>query len=62
MWSNCFNDVILGLENKKDIISAGKGENGDKNKVKIDYKTKGMMAQIGKRTGVAVLFNKIALI
>ena len=30
-------------------------------KKKIDYKTKGMMAQIGKRTGVAILFGKIKL-
>ncbi len=30
-------------------------------KRKFDYKTKGMMAQIGKRTGVAILFGKIKL-
>jgi NADH:ubiquinone reductase (H+-translocating) len=30
-------------------------------KKKFDYKTKGMMAQIGKRTGVAILFGKIKL-
>ena len=35
-----------------------KGEKADKNKVKFDYKT---MAEIGKRTGVAILFNKIKL-
>jgi NADH:ubiquinone reductase (H+-translocating) len=45
----------------KNIISAVKGEKADKNKVKFDYKTKGMMAEIGKRTGVAILFNKIKL-
>ncbi|MFY9795023.1 MAG: NAD(P)/FAD-dependent oxidoreductase [Candidatus Nitrosopolaris sp.] len=45
----------------KNIISAVKGEKGDKNKIKFDYKTKGMMAEIGKRTGVAILFNKIKL-
>ena len=38
----------------KNIISSveGKGE-----KQKFDYKTKGMMAEIGKRTGVAKLFG-----
>jgi NADH dehydrogenase len=45
----------------KNIISAVKEEKADKNKVKFDYKTKGMMAEIGKRTGVAILFNKIKL-
>jgi NADH:ubiquinone reductase (H+-translocating) len=30
-------------------------------KKKFDYKTKGMMAQIGKRTGVAILFGKLKL-
>jgi NADH:ubiquinone reductase (H+-translocating) len=30
-------------------------------KKKFDYKTKGMMAQVGKRTGVAILFGKIKL-
>jgi NADH:ubiquinone reductase (H+-translocating) len=42
----------------KNIISAIKE---DKSKVKFDFKTKGMMAEIGKRTGVAILFNKIKL-
>jgi NADH:ubiquinone reductase (H+-translocating) len=42
----------------KNIISAVKE---DKSKVKFDFKTKGMMAEIGKRTGVAILFNKIKL-
>lgn len=45
----------------KNIISAVKQEKGDKNKVKFDYKTKGMMAEIGKRTGVAILFGRIKL-
>lgn len=45
----------------ENIISAVKGKEGDKDKVKFDYKTKGMMAEIGKRTGVAILFNKIKL-
>ncbi|MGC1930149.1 MAG: NAD(P)/FAD-dependent oxidoreductase, partial [Candidatus Nitrosopolaris sp.] len=45
----------------KNIISAVKGEKGDKNKIKFDYKTKGMMAEIGKRTGVAILFDKFKL-
>jgi NADH:ubiquinone reductase (H+-translocating) len=30
-------------------------------KKKFDYKTKGMMAQIGKRTGVAILFGNLKL-
>lgn len=45
----------------KNIISAIKGEKGDKNKIKFDYKTKGMMAEIGKRDGVAILFNRFKL-
>ena len=32
-----------------------------KKKKKFDYKTKGMMAEIGKRTGVAILFGRIKL-
>ncbi len=45
----------------ENIISAVKGKKGDKDKVKFDYKTKGMMAEIGRRTGVVILFNKIKL-
>jgi NADH dehydrogenase len=45
----------------ENIISTVKGKKGDKDKVKFDYKTKGMMAEIGKRIGVAILFNKIKL-
>ncbi|MFZ0515242.1 MAG: hypothetical protein WAM14_26835, partial [Candidatus Nitrosopolaris sp.] len=45
----------------ENIISAVKGKKGDKDKVKFDYKTKGMIAEIGKRIGVAILFNKIKL-
>ncbi|MGC2570762.1 MAG: hypothetical protein WA364_04550 [Candidatus Nitrosopolaris sp.] len=45
----------------ENIISAIKGKKGDKDKVKFDYKTKGMMAEIGKRIGVTILFNKIKL-
>jgi NADH dehydrogenase len=45
----------------ENIILAVKGKKGEKNKVKFDYKTKGMMAEIGKRTGVAILFNKFKL-
>jgi NADH:ubiquinone reductase (H+-translocating) len=44
------------------IVSAikGKGKREGKKK-KFDYKTKGMMAEIGKRTGVAILFGRIKL-
>ena len=45
----------------KNIISALKVEKGAKNKIKFDYKTKGMMAEIGRRDGVAILFNKFKL-
>ena len=44
----------------KNIISSiiGKGEiENHKNKKKFEFKTKGMMAEIGKRTGVATLFG-----
>jgi NADH dehydrogenase len=39
----------------------GKDRLEDNKKRKFDYKTKGMMAQIGRRTGVAILFGKIKL-
>jgi NADH dehydrogenase len=39
------------------INSVKKGKDNDTDKKKFDYKTKGMMAQIGKRTGVATLFG-----
>ena len=42
-------------------VAIRQGKKGDKDKVKFDYKTKGIMAEIGKRTGVAILFNKIKL-
>jgi NADH dehydrogenase len=49
----------------KNIIYAinekGKHNNNNKKKIKFDYKTKGMMAEIGKRTGVAILFGKIKI-
>src|SRR5215467_10015424 len=44
----------------ENIILAVK-RTGENNKVKFDYKTKGMMAEIGKRSGVAILFNKFKL-
>jgi NADH:ubiquinone reductase (H+-translocating) len=44
----------------KNIVSAIKGKREGK-KRKFDYKTKGMMAEIGKRTGVAILFGRIKL-
>ena len=46
------------------INEKGKHINNDSNnkkKIKFDYKTKGMMAEIGKRTGVAILFGKIKI-
>jgi NADH dehydrogenase len=42
-------NIILAVEK-------GKASN-DSNRIKFDYKTKGMMAQIGKRTGVATVFG-----
>ena len=39
----------------------GKEKLEENKKKKFNYKTKGMMAQIGKRTGVAILFGKIKL-
>jgi NADH dehydrogenase len=38
-------NIIYDIESKQD------------KKIKFDYKTKGMMAEIGKRTGVATLFG-----
>ena len=46
-------NIIYSIDAKK-IGSVSK-------KKKFDYKTKGMMAQVGKRTGVAILFGKIKL-
>jgi len=40
----------------KNIISSIKGERENR-KTKFDYKTKGMMAEIGKRTGVATILR-----
>ena len=40
----------------KNIISSIKGE-GENKKAKFDYKTKGMMAEIGKRAGVATILG-----
>jgi len=47
----------------RNIISSIKNgrENKNNKKTKFDYKTKGMMAEIGKRTGVAILFGRIKL-
>jgi NADH dehydrogenase len=46
----------------KNIICDIRGKrNKEQNKEKFDYKTKGMMAEIGKRAGVAILFDKIKL-
>ena len=39
----------------------GKERLEENKKRKFEYKTKGMMAQIGKRTGIAMLFGKIKL-
>jgi NADH:ubiquinone reductase (H+-translocating) len=44
----------------KNIISSVRKEREGK-KTKFDYKTKGMMANIGNRTGVAILFGKVKL-
>jgi NADH:quinone reductase (non-electrogenic) len=38
-------------------LNKGKASNNDSNREKFDYKSKGMMAEIGKRTGVATLFG-----
>jgi NADH:ubiquinone reductase (H+-translocating) len=56
-------NIITSIKAKK--RSGGQNNNntnnGRKKKKKFDYKTKGMMAQIGKRTGVALLFGKLKL-
>jgi NADH dehydrogenase len=51
--------VRQGKVAAKNIISAIRGK--ESKKIKFDYKTKGMMAEIGKRTGVAILFDRIKL-
>ncbi|PWU80603.1 MAG: 6-phosphogluconate dehydrogenase [Candidatus Nitrosopolaris wilkensis] len=45
----------------KNIISAIKGRGNNNKKTKFEYRTRGMMAEIGKRTGVAILFGRIKL-
>jgi NADH:ubiquinone reductase (H+-translocating) len=51
--------VEQGKVAAKNILLAIK-ENENK-KIKFDYKTRGMMAEIGKRTGVAILYGRIKL-
>jgi NADH:ubiquinone reductase (H+-translocating) len=46
---------MMGIVDENNMVST------KEKKKKFDYKTKGMMAQIGKRTGVALLFGKIKL-
>jgi len=57
-------NIILSIKANK--MKKGMGIVDENNMVrtmkkKFDYKTKGMMAQIGKRTGVAILFGKLKL-
>jgi NADH:quinone reductase (non-electrogenic) len=49
--------IRQGIVVAKNIVSLIKGK--AKQKRKFDYKTKGMMAEIGKRTGVAILFGRM---
>jgi NADH:ubiquinone reductase (H+-translocating) len=50
-------NILYAIEGKEE-----KRKDDSKNKkAKFDYKTKGMMAEIGKRTGVAILFGKIKI-
>jgi NADH dehydrogenase len=46
--------IRQGKAAAKNIISAIKGKT---KRTKFDYKTKGMMAELGKRTGVATIFG-----
>ena len=50
-------NIMLSIYAKR----RGKEKLEENKKKKFNYKTKGMMAQIGKRTGVAILFGKIKL-
>jgi NADH:ubiquinone reductase (H+-translocating) len=50
-------NIMLSIYAKR----RGKEKLEENRKKKFNYKTKGMMAQIGKRTGVAILFGKIKL-
>lgn len=43
----------------KNILVAIKEKENEK--LKFDYKTRGMMAEIGKRTGVAIFYGRIKL-
>jgi NADH dehydrogenase len=51
--------VEQGKVAAKNILLAIKGK--ENKKLKFDYKTRGMMAEIGKRTGVAILYGRIKL-
>jgi NADH:ubiquinone reductase (H+-translocating) len=46
----------VAAKNIINSVKRGKASN-DSNREKFDYKTNGMMAEIGKRTGVATLFG-----
>jgi len=61
--THSISDVLYQLSDETKLVIdelAGKTDM-DFGKRKFDYKTKGMMAEIGKRTGVAILFGKIKL-
>ncbi|MGD9535001.1 MAG: NAD(P)/FAD-dependent oxidoreductase [Candidatus Nitrosocosmicus sp.] len=49
------------IVSKNIVLSIKRVEKENQRKRKINYKTRGMMAQIGKRNGVAILFGKIRL-
>jgi NADH:ubiquinone reductase (H+-translocating) len=51
--------VEQGKVAAKNILLAIKDK--ENKKLKFDYKTRGMMAEIGKRTGVAILYGRIKL-
>lgn len=50
-------EAKVAAKNIINSVKNGKASNNDSNREKFDYKTKGMMAEIGKRTGVATLFG-----
>ena len=49
-------EAKVAARNIINSVKQGKASD-DNNRVKFDYKTKGMMAEIGKRTGAATLFG-----
>ena len=50
-------NIISAIRGGKDVEDKEEAEEDKRNMIPFDYKTKGMMAEIGKRTGVATILG-----